>query len=128
MLTFFDLIKKEGSIQKKLRKQVHIGMSILLILVVIAFKYILDRNVIDGLLTVAGYTYGPLLGLFSFGIFTSYEIRDKWVWPVVFCAVLLTSILGNIDASNLGGYQMGYELLPLNGLFTFIGLVLIRRK
>ena len=125
---FLRLEQKPALAQKKIRKQVHIGMSILLILVVIAFKYVLDRNVIDGLLTVAGYTYGPLLGLFSFGIFTSYKIKDRWVWPVVFIAVALTSLLGNIDANSLGGYQIGYELLPLNGLFTFIGLVLIRRK
>lgn len=103
-------------------------MSALLVVVVIIFKYVLDRNVIDGLLTVAGYTYGPLLGLFAFGIFTSYSIKDKWVWGVVFLSVILTSFLGSIDADVIGGYQIGYELLPLNGLFTFIGLVLIRRK
>ena len=125
---FLRLEKKEMGQQKKTRKQVHVGMSVLLILVVIAFKYILDRNVIDGLLTVAGYTYGPLLGLFSFGIFTSYQIKDRWVWPVVFIAVIITSALGSIEASSLGGYQIGYELLPLNGLFTFIGLILIRRE
>ena len=125
---FLRLEEKEVSQQKKIRKQVHVAMSVLLILVVIAFKYILDRNVIDGLLTVAGYTYGPLLGLFSFGIFTSYQIKDRWVWPVVIIAVVMTSLLGSIDASTIGGYQIGYELLPLNGLFTFIGLILIRRK
>ena len=125
---FLRLEEKEKQQQKKTRKQVHIGMSVLLILVVIAFKYILDRNVIDGLLTLAGYTYGPLLGLFSFGIFTSYQIKDRWVWPVVFIAVIITSTLGSVEASTLGGYQIGYELLPLNGLFTFIGLILIRRK
>lgn len=125
---FLRLEEKEVSQQKKIRKQVHMAMSVLLILVVVAFKYILDRNVIDGLLTVAGYTYGPLLGLFSFGIFTSYQIKDRWVWPVVMIAVVMTSLLGNIEASTLGGYQIGYELLPLNGLFTFIGLILIRRK
>jgi Na+/proline symporter len=125
---FLRLEEKEKQQQKKIRKQVHAGMSILLILVVIAFKYILDRNVIDGLLTVAGFTYGPLLGLFSFGIFTSYQIKDRWVWPVVFISVIITSALGSVEASTLGGYQIGYELLPLNGLFTFIGLILIRGK
>jgi len=125
---FLRLEEKETQQQKKIRKQVHVGMSVLLILVVIAFKYILDRNVIDGLLTVAGFTYGPLLGMFSFGIFTSYQIKDRWVWPVVFIAVIITSTLGSVETSTLGGYQIGYELLPLNGLFTFIGLILIRRK
>ena len=125
---FLSLENRSEEAQKRVRKKTHIGMSVLLILVVILFKHVLDRNVIDGLLTVAGYTYGPLLGLFAFGIFTSYAIKDKWVWPVVFTSVILTSLLGSIDAASLGGYQIGYELLPLNGLFTFLGLVLIRRK
>jgi hypothetical protein len=103
-------------------------MSLMLIIVVIAFKYVLDRNVIDGLLTVAGYTYGPLLGLFAFGIFTPYQIKDRYVWVVVLAVLGLVSILGNIDASSIGGYELGYELLPLNGLLTFLGLILIRRK
>ena len=125
---FLAIEKQDPAKQKSLRKKTHIGMSFLLILVVIAFKHILNTNVIDSLLTVAGYTYGPLLGLFTFSIFTKYTIKDRYVWFVVFASVGLTSILGSIDASVLGGYQIGYELLPLNGLFTFVGLILIRSK
>ena len=68
--------------KKHIRNKTHIGMSILLILVIIAFKYLLNSNVIYSLLTVAGYTYGPLLGLFAFGIFTNYKVKDQWVWCV----------------------------------------------
>ena len=125
---FLAIEKQNPTKQKSLRKKIHIGMSFLLILVVIAFKHILNTNVIDSLLTVAGYTYGPLLGLFAFSIFTKYTIKDRYVWFVVFASVGLTSVLGSIDASVLGGYQIGYELLPLNGLFTFVGLILIRSK
>jgi hypothetical protein len=103
-------------------------MSIALIFVIISFKYILSRNVIDSLLIVAGYTYGPLLGLFAFGIFTNYKIKDKYVWLVAVLSVIIISIIGNIDADYLGGYAVGYELLPLNGLLTFFGLWLIRDK
>ena len=125
----FIKIKKYNEMkQKKIRKKIHVGMSVLLILTVILFKHFLDRNVIDGLLTVAGYTYGPLLGLFAFGIFTSYEINDKKVWWVILGSLVLISVLGNLDAASLGGYELGYELLPLNGFFTFLGLVMIRRK
>jgi len=127
-IDFLNWKKYTPSAQKKLRKQVHIGMSLLLIAVVILFKYVLDRSVIDGLLTVAGYTYGPLLGLFAFGIFTPYQIKDRYVWAVVLGALLIISVFGSLDASVLGGYQLGYELLPLNGLLTFLGLILIRRK
>ena len=125
---FLDIEKKQKSKQKKIRKQTHIGMSILLVIVIIIFKYILNSNVIDSLLTVAGYTYGPLLGLFAFGIFTNYKVKDKFVWIVALSSVILIMLIANIPPENLGGYAVGYELLPINGLLTFIGLILIRRK
>ena len=126
-----DILNMKGKSekeQKTIRKKTHIGMSVLLVLVIISFKYILNSNVIDSLLTVAGYTYGPLLGLFAFGIFTNYKIKDRYVWIVALASVAIVFMLGNIPADYLGGYVIGYELLPLNGLFTFLGLMLIRRK
>jgi len=125
---FLGIEKKAVERQKKIRKATHIGMSVLLILVVIAFKHILDTNVIDGLLQVASYTYGPLLGLFTFGILTKHQVKDKYVWLIAFLSVLLIYLLGKIPPENLGGYNFGYELLPLNGLLTFFGLWLIRGK
>ncbi|RMZ50591.1 sodium:solute symporter [Flavobacteriaceae bacterium PRS1] len=125
---FMNIEKRPEHEQKKLRKKVHIGMSILLVIVIIIFKHVLDSNVIDSLLTVAGYTYGPLLGLFAFGIFTNYKIKDNYVWVVAVISVFLTVIIGNIPAENIGGYVVGYELLPINGLLTFMGLLLIKRK
>ncbi|MCB0372125.1 MAG: sodium:solute symporter [Muricauda sp.] len=125
---FLNVQKKEEGEQKKIRKRTHVGMSIMLIVVIISFKYILSSNVIDSLLTVAGYTYGPLLGLFSFGIFTKHQIIDKLVWVVALTSVVVIVLVANIPASYLGGYQVGYELLPLNGLLTFFGLWLIRKK
>ena len=127
-IDFLDLKNKSNSVQKKIRKQTHVVMSIILVIVIIIFKNYLNTNVIDGLLTVAGYTYGPLLGLFAFGIFTNYQINDKYVWIVALCSVLIVLFIGNIPSSSLGNYRIGYELLPLNGLITFLGLILIRRK
>ena len=123
-----DMSGKSEKAQKSIRKKTHIGMSLLLVLVIISFKYILNSNVIDSLLTVAGYTYGPLLGMFAFGIFTDYKIKDKFVWIVALASVTIVFMLGKIPADDLGGYVIGYELLPINGLLTFIGLILIRRK
>lgn len=123
-----DMSGKSEKAQKSIRKKTHIGMSLLLVLVIISFKYILNSNVIDSLLTVAGYTYGPLLGMFAFGIFTDYKIKDKFVWIVALASVTMVYMLGKIPAYDLGGYVIGYELLPINGLLTFIGLILIRRK
>ena len=123
---FLGIEKKAEKDQKRIRKLTHIGMSVLLILVVILFKHVLDTNVIDGLLQVASYTYGPLLGLFAFGIFTKHMVKDKYVWIVALVAVGIILALAKIPPESLGGYAFGYELLPLNGLLTFIGLWLIR--
>ena len=125
---FLNIEKRPEAVQKSIRKKTHIGMSILLIIVIIIFKYVLDKNVIDGLLTVATYTYGPLLGLFAFGIFTKYKIMDQYVWMVAVASVLIIVGIANIPMEYLGGYAVGYELLPINGLLTFFGLWLIRTK
>ena len=125
---FLDIEHKPEERRKAIRKKTHVWMSVLLVIVVIVFKYVLDRNVIDGLLTVATYTYGPLLGLFSFGIFTKYEIKDQYVWVIAILAVLTIIGIANIPTENIGGYAIGYELLPVNGILTFLGLYLIRKS
>ena len=103
-------------------------MSALLVLVIISFKYVLDKNTIDGLLTVATYTYGPLLGLFAFGVLTKHQIKDQYVWVVALVVLSFIIVIANLPAAWLNGYIIGYELLPLNGLLTFLGLYLIRKK
>ncbi len=125
---FLGIENKPEANRKKIRKATHVGMSVMLIIVVIIFKYVLNSNVIDGLLTVASYTYGPLLGLFAFGIFTKHQLKDNYVWIVALLSVLTIIFLGSIPAERLGGYVFGYELLPLNGLLTFFGLWLIRKR
>ena len=125
---FLNIEKRDPQQQKTVRKRTHVWMSVLLVLVVIAFKYILDRNVIDGLLTVATYTYGPLLGLFAFGILTKRSIKDPYVWIVALASLVIIMTVANIPAEFLGGYIIGYELLPINGILTFIGLLLISKK
>lgn len=115
--------------QKQIRKRIHVAISVVLILVVIAFKYLIkDESVIAKLYTFAGYTYGPLLGLYSFGLFTKFQIRDKWV-PIV--AILSPVISYFIDSNSMEwiGFDFGFFILILNGFVSFIGLsILIRRK
>ncbi len=127
-IDFLNIEKRKENQQKKLRKKVHFGISILLILVIILFRYILKDNVISSLLQVATYTYGPLLGLFAFGIFTNYKIRDQWVWVIAILSVLFTYILNRNAANWFNEFVFGYEILILNGIFTFIGLYLIKKK
>jgi Na+/proline symporter len=113
--------------RKNLRKKTHVFMSVVLIVVIISFKHLLNSNVIDSLLTVAGFTYGPLLGLYAFGIFTNFKVKDQMVWIVALISVILSFGISQIPSEYFGGYIIGYELLPLNGFITFIGLILIRR-
>ncbi|MCQ0110167.1 transporter, SSS family [Zhouia amylolytica] len=127
-IDFLNIEKRPQNTQKKTRKKVHIMMAGLLVLVIISFYYLLDQSVISGLLTVAGYTYGPLLGLFAFGIFTNHNIKDKMVPWVAAVSVTLSYLIAKLPSEYIGGYQWGYELLILNGIITFIGLLIIRKK
>ena len=133
-IDFLNLNNYKIEKQKKIRMKTHIGMSILIIIVVIIYKHVLDRNVIDSLLTVASYTYGPLLGIFALGILTNYKINDKKVFFISITSVLIVSLpnilyyFEIISSKNIMDYEIGYELLPLNGLITFVGLILISRK
>jgi len=127
-IDFLDFKTKSEKMQKKVRKQVHIGMSVALAVIIIIFNYLLNSSVIDTLLKAAAYTYGPLLGLFAFGIFTKWRVKDKWVLLVAILSVGITAILDFIPHEHLGGYQFNYELLVVNGALTFLGLILIRIK
>ena len=137
---------------KKTRKIVHVGMSMILMVTIIIFKYVLSSNVIDSLLTVASYTYGPLLGLFAFGLYTNRKLIGNYIYLVVILAPILTYLI-NISPTLYaylseqvileckfkswicaGAYAkehfyiFGYELLPLNGLITVIGLYICSKK
>lgn len=125
---FLGLEKKEAATAVRTRKKVHFVLAVVLILVIIAFSYWINQNVIDSLLTFAGYTYGPLLGLFAFGLLTKHNIQDTYVFPITLGSVVLITLIANYSSSLLGGYKLGYELLPLNGLITFLLLFIGRSK
>lgn len=125
-IDFLDIENREKSTQESLRKKVHVGISVLMILVIIIFRYVLEENVISSLLLVASYTYGPLLGLFTFGIFTKYRIKDKYVWIIAIVSLILSYLLNVYSTRLFNGYIFGYELLIANGLITFVGLLIIK--
>jgi Na+/proline symporter len=151
-IDFIDIDKKSEKEQVAIRKKIHIIMSLILILIIISFKYLLSSNVIDSLLMVASYTYGPLLGLFTFGLFTKIRINEQKLIPVVVLAPVLTLVinysptiyaflfvLSDLDCNislwdcsltyaKNSYYNFGYELLPINGAITYIGLYLIKIK
>jgi Na+/proline symporter len=118
----------EEKMRMRIRHIVHICMSLVLLGVVVVFRVINDESVISKLFTIAGYTYGPLLGMFSFGVLTRWEVKDKWVPYIAVLSPVLCYFLSIYDKVLLNGYNFGFELLILNGIFTFAGLFLIRKK
>ena len=122
---FLKIKPGERKDEKKIRLLVHFGFSVLLFLVILLFRLINDESVISGVFTAAGYTYGPLLGLFAFGLFTKMSIRDKWV-PWVCLVSPILSYLFNLKALDWFGYQFGFEILIVNGVITFLGLLLLK--
>jgi SSS family transporter len=124
---FLNIEKRPLGQQKPLRKKVHIGVSILLVFVVILFN-MLEGNVVGNLFKFATFTYGPLLGLFAFGILTKHQIKDKYVWIVALLSITLTFIISALPERIIGSYVFNWEILPLNGLITFLGLLIIKTK
>ena len=124
-----DIEKKYNAVEQvKIRKRIHIIISFILILVIVAFKYIIkDESVIAKLFVFAGYTYGPLLGLYAFGLFTKWKVKDKIV-PIIAILSPLLSYIISTNSLKWFGFEFGFFILILNGFLTFLGLILIRRK
>jgi Na+/proline symporter len=120
--------KKDTKEQEKIRKRIHILFSFVLIATILIFKYfIADASVIAKIFTFAGYTYGPLLGLYAFGLFTKLNVKDKAVPFICIIAPILTYLIGFYSKEKLG-FDFGFALLVLNGALTFLGLLLVKRK
>ena len=118
----------DRSEQIRKRKQIHILFSIILALTIIIFNLIGNDSVIKLLFQAAGYTYGPLLGLYAFGLFTPYKIDDKKSIYVLLSAPFITLLIKYIPFLIDSSFQFGFELLIINGLISFIGLFIIRTK
>jgi Na+/proline symporter len=114
--------------RQNMRYRAHFGIALLLVLVIVFFKSINNDAVISELFTVAGYTYGPLLGLFSFGLFTRRQVKDRWVPVIAILSPLICYGLSHYSTQLFWGYKFGFELLILNGLLTFAGLALLSVK
>lgn len=119
-------IKEKGEEEvKSLRKKVHVGMAVTMGVVIFVINVLNNTSVIDAVYTLASYTYGPILGLFIFGIFTKRQVRDKYVPWVALLAPVVCFVLQRNSKAWFGGYEFSYELLLFNALFTIIGLTLL---
>lgn len=127
-IDFLNFKNKKEEVKRKQKFLVHLGFSLLFLIIILVFKEINEKSVIDAVLNVAGYTYGPLLGLFSFGVLTNYAVREKWVPLVCVVSPLVTYWISSNAADWWGGYKIGIEVLILNGLITFAGLLAITTR
>ncbi len=120
--------KKNEQEQVKIRKRVHVGFSVILAVTIVVFDLISDDSVIKLLFDAAGYTYGPLLGVYAFGLFTPYRIQDAKSPLIMIASPIITFLIKYITVYFDTSYQIGFELLIINGLITFVGLWLIKKS
>jgi SSS family transporter len=129
-IDFLDLKEDKVKTEKqktKIRYMVHFAFAGILLLVIVFFKLINNDAVINNLFTWAGYTYGPLLGLYSFGLFNKKQIRDKWVPVVCIISPILCILLNDYSLTWFNGYKFGFEMLIVNGAITYLGLLIIAK-
>ena len=126
-IDFLNLDPKDPGSKPK-RIKVHIAFSVLMFLVIVLFRFINNESVVTAVFRVAGYTYGPLLGLFAFGILTKKQVYDRYVPALALLSPVLTYVININSEAWLWGYQFGFELLLLNGLIMFAGLLVLTKK
>ncbi|CAM1347703.1 sodium:solute symporter [Tenacibaculum insulae] len=127
-IDILEIDKKENQQEKEsIRKKIHVLFSLILIATILVFKYfIADASVIAKIFQFAGYTYGPLLGLYAFGLFTKLNVKDKLVPIVCILSPILTYIISVFSKSQLN-FDFGFFVLVLNGFITFLGLLAIKQ-
>jgi Na+/proline symporter len=127
-IDLLDINSKSEKQKDRSRKRVHLLMSGLLFVVIMLFSLINDESVISELFTAAAYTYGPLLGLFAFGLTTKLEVEDKRVPLLCLLSPFITYMVDTNAADWFNGFEFGYEILLLNGMITYLGLLLLRQR
>lgn len=124
-IDFLKINPKDGG-QKRKRILVHIVFSFLMFLVIVLFRELNNSSIVSVVFKAVGYTYGPILGLFAFGLTTRYQIKQKLLPYICFLSPVISYIINCYSEQFLGGYRFGFEILLLNGLLCFVGLFLIR--
>ena len=119
-----DIMEKKDD--ERLRKRTHLGFALLFVVFILAFKALNSTSVIDAIYIICSYTYGPLLGLFAFGLFTRWQVKDRYVPYIAIISPVICFAIETITRQTTG-YEFGYELLMVNGLLTFVGLYLCRK-
>ena len=131
-IDLLDLRNRAGASEqrkKRIRMTVHMSFALVFLCCILIFKWINNKSIINVILDLAGYTYGPLLGLFSFGIFTRRQLPNTWrITVICLLAPVCCYFISRNAAQWFGGFQIGIELLLINGILTFLGLLSISKR
>src|SRR5690606_20152577 len=125
---FLNITRHSEDKRKRIKTFVHLMFSILLIIVILAFNAISNKSVVVAVFTVAGYTYGPILGLFVFGMFSKRKVQDKWVPLVALLSPIVSYFISSYSEVLFWGYRFGFEILILNGMLTLAGLLILSKS
>jgi Na+/proline symporter len=125
---FLNLDKRKDKGKNRILRRTHVVFSFLLFCVIVLFRIINNQSVVMAVFKAAGYTYGPLLGLFAFGLLTRFQIKDRLVPLVTVISPLLSWAIDTWSTKLFNGYKIGFELIIINGALTFLGLLIILNK
>jgi len=106
---------------------VHVSFAVILLAVIVYFKTAISESVLTQLFVIANYTYGPLLGLFTFGLFTRLQVKDRFVPLIAVFPPVICYLLNTYSKDIFANYQFGFEMLIINGFLTFMGLLMISK-
>ena len=127
LTTIYCVDIKEQKDNELLRKRTHLAMCAIFVLFILFFKVVNSTSLIDAIYIICSYTYGPLLGLFAYGLLTKRSVNDRWVPYIAVASPLLCYVI-DYGVGQATGYHFGYELLMLNGLITFVGLFISSKR
>ena len=130
-IDFLGLEKKtemDNEKKTRIRYSVHFSFAIIFFICILIFRQMNDRSIIDKLFTIAGYTYGPLLGLYTFGLFTRRSVNDRYTPWIAIASPVICYFLSHYSEELFNGYKFGFEMLLVNGFLTFVGLYIFSRK
>ncbi len=125
-IDFLGLEKKhdmDTGKKTRIRYTVHFSFAVIFLISILIFRQMNDRAIIDKLFTIAGYTYGPLLGLYTFGLFTKRVVKDRYTPWVAILSPVICYFIGHNSEALFNGYKFGFEMLLVNGFLTFMGLL-----
>ena len=124
---FMKMEKRTAVENESIRKKVHVFFSIILFVVIMVFNGFNEKSVVENIFKAAGYTYGPLLGFFAFGMLTKYKVSDFYIPIIGVVCPIISFVMNHYSKDLFGGYQIGFEILLINGGLTFLLMFLFNK-